>query len=127
MTIGGITTPLIVDTGSSDLWVMSDACTSGCEGNVPVYPQASFKPSGLDVAMIYGDSTTGTFATGTIGEDTVGLAGLTLTNQYFAAINRTNTSVVDVGSAGIFGLGFPVNRYVLPFQGTFEANAKRGC
>jgi hypothetical protein len=92
---------------------MSDACNEGCEGNVPIYPQASFRPSGLDVAMIYGDSTTGTFATGTIGEDTIGLAGLTLTNQYFAAINRTNTSVVDVGAAGIFGLGFPVNRYVL--------------
>lgn len=92
---------------------MSDACNEGCEGNVPVYPQATFRPSGLDVAMIYGDSTTGTFATGTIGEDTIGLAGLTLTNQYFAAINRTNTSVVDVGAAGIFGLGFPVNRYVL--------------
>ncbi|KAF8184786.1 aspartic peptidase domain-containing protein [Pholiota molesta] len=112
MTIGGITTPIIVDTGSSDLWVMSDACNEGCEGNVPIYPQASFRPSGLDVAMIYGDSTTGTFATGTIGEDTIGLAGLTLTNQYFAAINRTNTSVVDVGAAGIFGLGFPVNSVI---------------
>lgn len=34
-------------------------------------------------------------------------------DQYFAAISNTNTSVLDTGSAGIFGLGFPVNRWVL--------------
>ena len=60
--------------------------------------------------MQYGDSHTGTFARGMIGNDTVNLAGMTLQNQYFGAINRTNTSVMDVGAAGILGLGFPVNR-----------------
>jgi phytepsin len=42
----------------------------------------------------------------------VDLAGLTLQNQFFAAINDTNTSVEDTGSAGIFGLGFPVNSVI---------------
>jgi hypothetical protein len=60
--------------------------------------------------MQYGDSQTGTFAQGVIGNDTVHLAGLTMHNQYFAAINMTNTSVMDVSAAGILGLGFPVNR-----------------
>lgn len=77
-----------------------------------MYPQSSFKYSGVDVALLYGDSSTGTFAQGAIGEDTVDLAGLTLDNQFFAAINRTNTSIAEAGSAGIFGLGFPVNRSV---------------
>lgn len=34
---------------------------------------------------------------------------LTLQDQYFAAINDTNTSVTDTGSTGIFRLGFPLN------------------
>ncbi|KAG6811332.1 hypothetical protein H0H92_007951 [Tricholoma furcatifolium] len=57
----------------------------------------------------YGDSSTSTHAYGLIGKDTVNLAGLSLQNQFFAAINDTNTSVQDTGAAGIFGLGFPVN------------------
>ena len=60
--------------------------------------------------MQYGDSQTGTFARGMIGNDTVNLAGKKLQDHYFAAINMTNTSVLDVGAAGILGLGFPVNR-----------------
>jgi hypothetical protein len=60
--------------------------------------------------MQYGDSQTGTFARGVIGNDSVDLAGMTMHNQYFAAVNTTNTSVMDVNAAGILGLGFPVNR-----------------
>jgi len=41
------------------------------------------------------------------------VAGHTLTNQYFAAINDTNTHLADTGSAGIFGLGFPLASIVL--------------
>jgi phytepsin len=110
-----ITPPLTTDTGSSDLWTLSDACLSGCThttgtNQVRIYPQSTFNSSGLDVEMQYGDSQTGTFAKGMIGNDTVNLAGMTMKNQYFAAINMTNTSVMDVGAAGILGLGFPVNR-----------------
>lgn len=113
--IGGIETPLILDTGSSDLWVISDACTK-CASTVPLYPQASLQSTGLDVALYYGDSSTGTHAIGPIGKDVVGLGDLTLQNQYFAAVNDTNTSVGEAGSAGIFGLGFAVNRYVAHWQ-----------
>ncbi|KAF8962099.1 aspartic peptidase domain-containing protein [Flammula alnicola] len=112
ITVGGITTPLILDTGSSDLWIMSDACTRGCAGDVTLYPQSSFRYAGQDVKLLYGDSKSGTFASGIIGGDTVDLAGLALQNQYFAAINKTNTSVAEVGAAGIFGLGFPVNSVI---------------
>ncbi|KAG6836291.1 hypothetical protein H0H93_009431 [Arthromyces matolae] len=99
------------DTGSSDLWVISDACKS-CSKAVQLYPQATFNSVGLDASLLYGDSQTGTHANGLIGDDTVNLAGLTLQKQFFAAINDTNTSVEDTGSAGIFGLGFPVNSVI---------------
>ncbi|KAH7890581.1 aspartic peptidase domain-containing protein [Phlebopus sp. FC_14] len=52
---------------------------------------------------------TGTHAKGLIGFDTVSVTGLVVPNQYFAAINSTNTSVVETDSSGIFGLGFPIN------------------
>jgi hypothetical protein len=101
-----------IDTGSSDLWVVSDKCTRGCLSSQSTYPQASFQYSGADAELLYGDSTSGTAALGMIGKDTVSLAGLTLQDQYFVAVNQTNTTLGQTGSSGIFGLGFPVNRYV---------------
>ena len=62
---------------------------------------------------MYGDSRTGTHAFGLIGKDTVGVAGFMLRDQYLASINDTNARVEETGSAGIFGLGFPLNRFVL--------------
>ncbi|KAF7970144.1 hypothetical protein HWV62_24920 [Athelia sp. TMB] len=115
----GIEIPVILDTGSSDLWVISDAC-SNCSSTLPLYPEASLQPTGLDVALYYGDSNTGTHAFGPIGKDTVSLSDLTLQNQYFAAINNTNTSVLQAGSAGIFGLGFAINSVI--WTKTFEDN-----
>ncbi|KAJ6607703.1 aspartic peptidase domain-containing protein [Mycena sp. CBHHK59/15] len=110
-TVGGIQTPLVLDTGSSDLWVASDACTA-CTTLLPLFPQSSFASAGLDVRLLYGDSLTGTHAFGVIGTDAVSFAGLTVPNQYFAAINNTNANVLDTGSTGIFGLGFPLNSVI---------------
>ncbi|KAF9223072.1 acid protease [Gyrodon lividus] len=108
--VGEAHLPVVLDTGSSDLWVLSTSCQGACSaGKVPLYPLTTFHPANLDAALIYGDSMTGTHATGPIGYDLVSIAGLGLQNQYFAAINNTNTSVVETGSTGIFGLGFPIN------------------
>jgi hypothetical protein len=68
------------------------------------------------VTLNYGDSQTGTYASGPIGIETVTIAGLSLPNQTFAAIDNTTSSAVTFGAAGIFGLGFPSERYeVLSF------------
>ena len=58
----------------------------------------------------YGDSNTGTHAGGPVVLDTVGVAGLSMENQPFAAVNSTDNSAVQNGGAGIFGLGFPAQR-----------------
>jgi phytepsin len=99
------------DTGSSDLWVLSNICQGTCSSaNTALYSPNTFHDMGLDATLVYGDSNTGTYARGIIGYDAVSLAGLTLQDQYFAAINDTNTSVVQTRCSGIFGLGFPFNR-----------------
>ncbi|KAI0632241.1 acid protease [Trametes polyzona] len=115
VTIGNSTTAVNLDTGSSDLWVMSTACrTKQCrQSNAKPYDVSeSFKPSGNSVNLRYGDSTTGTHADGPVGRDTVTLAGLTLEDQTLAAINDTNNSAVGNGGAGILGLGFPAQSFV---------------
>jgi Eukaryotic aspartyl protease len=119
--MGQTATPLVLDTGSSDLWVVSDACTESVCQPLTLYPQASFKSANLDARLFYGDSTTGTFASGEIGKDIVGVAGLSIENQFFAAINNTNTTVLQTGSAGILGMGFPVNRYMIVLSPSFRS------
>lgn len=91
----------------------SDACTStACqESTSPAYTQSStFQDTGADVLLQYGDSTTGTFASGPVGLETVTLAGLTLQSQPFALANDTDSTAVSSSAAGIIGLGFPSQR-----------------
>ena len=95
------------DTGSADLWTASDGCDECSKYGMALYRQQSLSLIGQDVDLMYGDSHTGTHASGPIGTDTVGVAGLSVPNQYLAAIIDTNTSVLEAGSTGILGLGFP--------------------
>ena len=52
-------------------------------------------------------------ALGMTGKDTIKLAGLTLQDQYFVAVDRTKVQHLgQTGSSESFGLGFPVIKYV---------------
>lgn len=80
---------------------------------MPPYPSAGSNLTGGTVNLLYGDSSTGTHASGPIAQDTTTVAGLALPQQPFAAISDTNNTSVMQGANGIFGLGFPSGRCVL--------------
>jgi hypothetical protein len=104
-----------LDTGSSDLWAVSDACRTGtCENsNVAKYPSATGNLTGVDITLLYGDSSSGTFADGVVGVDTATVAGIAMTDQAFGVISDTNNSVIQHDTSGIFGLGFPSGRCII--------------
>ncbi|KAF7306019.1 Peptidase A1 domain-containing protein [Mycena chlorophos] len=109
--LGGRDTPVVLDTGSADLWVVSDACTN-CDTTLSLFPQSTVTESGLDIDLQYGDSSTSTQASGIVGSDTLEFAGISVPGQFFGAINFTTTSVLQSDCAGIFGLGFPLNSVI---------------
>ncbi|KAF8320258.1 acid protease [Clavulina sp. PMI_390] len=104
--LGLTTVTLLVDTGSSDLWALSDACKN-CSNGLPTFPHKRLNYSGVDARLFYGDSFNGQYAFGPIGSATVQLANLSISQQYFAAINDTTTTTTSTLSVGLLGLGFP--------------------
>ena len=74
---------LDLDTGSSDLWFASTACTTCPEGTPKLDPTKSstFEIGDLDVVLNYGSGT----ASGTIARDTVSMGPLTVTPQIYGA------------------------------------------
>ncbi|KAI0067467.1 acid protease [Artomyces pyxidatus] len=107
---GNISFRVALDTASSDLWVLSSACTSPSCKSPPKYPLYYDSPSFVPVNgnattfnVSFADTTT---ASGFVALETVQLADLSVPNQAFGLMQSSNVSFVDEIS-GILGLGFP--------------------
>ncbi|KAF9805835.1 hypothetical protein IEO21_08924 [Rhodonia placenta] len=107
--------PVQLDTGSSDLWVVSTSCTECEEEDTAAFNPAassSFKlnttapstfgaPSG-DVVLSYGSGS----VMGTVGSDTVTYGGMTIQAQTFVAVNAMDEAFFETNTTGILGLAF---------------------
>lgn len=93
---------VILDTGSSDLWLLTTSC-QGC-GSDEYDPSKSstFKQSQSTTELDYGSGS----VKGTICEDTVTFAGFTINPQIFLAVTQTSQGLLSSGLSGIMGLGF---------------------
>jgi hypothetical protein len=107
---------ILVDTGSADLWVITESCQDGtCPGATgTAVPANTGDSTGAQVTLNFGDSTTGTTASGPINRVDTVIAGLSLPQHPFAAVDFTNSTIVGPGvpTSGILGLAFPSGRSV---------------
>ncbi|GJJ14518.1 hypothetical protein Clacol_008782 [Clathrus columnatus] len=95
------------DTGSSDLWVPSSSCTSAVCKNKRKYDAGTSStaiPQNGTFKIVYGDNST---VSGVIETDTVIVAGVKVTNQFFSPVDNLSAVFGDDPIDGILGMGFP--------------------
>jgi len=84
---GVISFRVAIDTGSSDLWLISTACTTATCQQVPGYPlayhSATFVPVNNNLTTFNATYADGTYASGFVARETVEFSNLTVANQAF--------------------------------------------
>ncbi|CAK5266726.1 unnamed protein product [Mycena citricolor] len=108
VSIGTPATRFVIDfdTGSSDLWVPSSACRSGCTGKTKYTASRSSTSTSQSgsFSIQYGDGST---VSGPIYTDTVSVAGVTVTQQYLAGVTTLSSQFSSSPEDGLLGLAFP--------------------
>jgi cathepsin D len=101
---------VVLDTGSSDFWLPSSSCQQ-CQSTAPKFDTSSSSsfqaPSGSNgqIKIPYGSGT----VIGTLGADTVSLAGFTVPKQEFLVVDQISNSFFggEPDVSGLMGLAFP--------------------
>ncbi|KZT25130.1 acid protease [Neolentinus lepideus HHB14362 ss-1] len=95
---------VILDTGSSDLWVADSACEIGCK-SVPTFTasqSSTFKNLSKPFNIQYGSGQ----AAGILGQDTVQMAGFSVANQAFGVCNDVSSGLLNNPVSGLLGLAW---------------------
>ncbi|WVW79578.1 hypothetical protein I302_101547 [Kwoniella bestiolae CBS 10118] len=96
---------LIMDTGSSDLWVAGSTCqSSSCTGvsTFDAQDSSSYNTDNSAFNISYGSGD----ADGYLATDTVSLAGFTVTGQTFAVVTSTTARLISAPLSGLMGLAW---------------------
>ncbi|KAF5383540.1 hypothetical protein D9615_003749 [Tricholomella constricta] len=95
---------VILDTGSADLWVADANCNVTCNGVATFNPTASstFSTTDLPFEISYGSGR----ASGTLGADTIQMAGFSVSNQTFGICDSVSDGLLTVPVSGLLGLAF---------------------
>jgi len=95
---------VILDTGSSDLWIADSSCGADC-GSVPKFNSAqssTFQNSSQAFSIQYGTGA----AAGTLGRDTIQMAGFSVAAQVFAICDQVSTGLLSSPVSGLIGLAW---------------------
>lgn len=92
---------VVLDTGSSDLWIAGPECTSCTSDQIPTFDTSkstTFQSATTSATISYGSGE----VTGTVGSDTVTMAGFTVENQNFRdypfPFNVSNTTDIHLSA-----------------------------
>ncbi|KAL1957387.1 hypothetical protein VTO42DRAFT_6067 [Malbranchea cinnamomea] len=118
VTIGGQEFIMNLDTGSSDTWVfntkLDESVTAGHAVFDPTNSTTFSELEGFYFNITYGD---GSFASGTVGVDTVDIGGATAEEQAIGLPEIVSQSIAtDLESDGLVGLGFTKLNTMRPEQ-----------
>ncbi|WVN89444.1 uncharacterized protein L203_104667 [Cryptococcus depauperatus CBS 7841] len=101
---------VVLDTGSSDLWVASDKCHTASCSTMSRYDSSS-SSSSVDLttafSIQYGSGT----ASGTLLQDIVTLGGYSVASQTFASCDDVSSGLLSSGVSGIMGLSWKALAY----------------
>ena len=103
--LGGQTMQVILDTGSSDLWVFSSQCNN-CPPNVNKYDHSAsttYKQKGESFSIGYADGDT---VSGYLSKDVLTWAGLSISKQTFAEIDSAEDFRISCVEDGLLGMAF---------------------
>lgn len=102
---------VVLDTGSSDLWVATSSCTY-CESpnsctncastQFTTSKSSTFRSSGSSLQITYGSGA----VEGDPAQDTVTFGGFTVNQQELLAVSEITSGLLDGVLSGIMGLGF---------------------
>jgi len=115
---------VVLDTGSSDLWVTDAGCTT-CTPGSPTFNSGASSTFQLSrdttgqpvrVTITYGSGS----VAGDLVRDTVAMGGFQVQNQPWLLVDQTSASLLDGSNAGIMGLAFDTiaNTGAVPFWQT---------
>jgi hypothetical protein len=114
---------VILDTGSADLWLTSSSCTdTACNGIPSFNPSSSstFQNKSEAFSIQYGSGE----AAGTLGQDTVQMAGFSVSNQVFAVCDQVSSDLLTSPVSGLMGLAFQTiaSSGAMPFWQTLASS-----
>ncbi|RPD58766.1 acid protease [Lentinus tigrinus ALCF2SS1-7] len=97
---------VILDTGSSDLWLAaSDGLSSQSSDGIPTFDgnaSSTFTDLNTQFSISYGSGA----ARGTLGQDVVQFAGFEVSDQVFGVVTQISDGLLTSPVSGLMGLGF---------------------